>query len=295
MRSSKVGRVTLAVLGVALAAALAFGAGRLVGSLAPNLGPASASAQETSEEPTAQEPAPWEGPWAEAVKITVEDQEFGRLEIGGVEVLTVQTSAGGLSAYERCGIVAMRINDALRDGFPPIAFTSDVINGMAVVNVEDRIIITVDDAQAGIMGMTTPQVAAQWAQAIVAAFATPPPTTDEPGGEEAEAVGEEETGEQAAPPAEEEPVGEAEWTPPEPYDDKFVPVLSALEGIKLGVARVNGPKSELSKVQAVVQLETHFKELLEIDVYVPISTKVPGKTLARVQGVAVTGLVDIKL
>ena len=68
-----------------------------------------------------------------------------------------------------------------------------------------------------------------------------------------------------------------------------------LEGVKLGVARVNGPTSQVHLAQAVAQLETHWKDFLEIDVYIPISTKVPGKTIDRVKGVGVTGLGDIEI
>jgi hypothetical protein len=46
----------------------------------------------------------------------------------------------------------------------------------------------------------------------------------------------------------------------------------------------------VDKVKAVALLETHFKNTLEIEIYVPISTSVPGKTLARVQGVGVVGV-----
>ncbi len=286
---------------------LAFGAGRLIGSFVPALGPQVAVAQAEGEA-AAGEAQSWQGPWASAVRVTAEGRELGKLMIGEAEAFTIQTSAGGLSPYERCSIVAMRINDALRAGIAPTAFSSGVVNGMAVVKADDRIIITIDQAQADLAGMTTPQLAAQWAQAIVAAFATASSAPQGEGQQQATAppAGEgEQQGaqaggeEQGAPPAETQ--GEqaaeqaAEWTPPEPYTSKFVPIISVLEGVKLGVARVNGPRSAVAQVQAVAQLETNFKDVLEVDVYIPISTKVPGKSLARVQGVAVTGLVDIKL
>ena len=47
-------------------------------------------------------------------------------------------------------------------------------------------------------------------------------------------------------------------------------------------------------VQAVAQLETNWKDHLDIDVFIPVSTKVPGKTIDRVKGCGVTGLGDFK-
>ena len=87
----------------------------------------------------------------------------------------------------------------------------------------------------------------------------------------------------------------AEWVPEEPYEDKYVPILSILRGVRVGVARVNGPRSKVAMTQAVGQLELKFRDVLDIEVYIPISTKEPGKTLARVQSVGVTGLGDLKL
>lgn len=86
-----------------------------------------------------------------------------------------------------------------------------------------------------------------------------------------------------------------EWRPSEPYDDRYVPILSLLEGTRLGVARINGPRSRVRLTQAVAQFSINFGNFLEIDIYVPISTREPGRSLSRVQGVGVTGLGDIRL
>jgi len=100
----------------------------------------------------------------------------------------------------------------------------------------------------------------------------------------------EETATQETQPAQVEETATADWVPPEPYDQKNVPILSVGEGIRVGMAQVKGPKSRVDQVKAVALLETHFKNTLEIEIYVPISTSVPGKTLARVQGVGVVGV-----
>jgi len=81
----------------------------------------------------------------------------------------------------------------------------------------------------------------------------------------------------------------------EQYGDKWVPILSVPDGIRIGGARVNGPKHDLSRVQAVAQIETPWENTLEIDIYVPISTKGPSDFLNRVQGVGVTALADFDL
>lgn len=83
---------------------------------------------------------------------------------------------------------------------------------------------------------------------------------------------------------------EEDWTPPEPYDQKNVPIVSIGEGIRVGMAQVKGPRSRVAQVKAVALVETSFKRALEIEIYVPISTSVPGKSLARVQGVGVVGV-----
>jgi hypothetical protein len=84
------------------------------------------------------------------------------------------------------------------------------------------------------------------------------------------------------------------WRPAEPYEDKYVPIISLLEGTRLGVARINGPRSRVALTQAVAQFSIRFMDFLNIDIYVPISTREPGKRLARVPDVGVTGLGDIE-
>ena len=95
--------------------------------------------------------------------------------------------------------------------------------------------------------------------------------------------------------AEEPTVAVEEWQPEEPYKDKIVAIVSFGEGARLGIARVNGPQSAVDQVQAVAQLETSYKDYVDIEIYVPISTKVPGQTLSRVQGVGITGVGDLRI
>jgi hypothetical protein len=86
-----------------------------------------------------------------------------------------------------------------------------------------------------------------------------------------------------------------DWQPSERYEDKYVPIVSLLEGTRLGVARVNGPRSRVALTQAVVQFSIGFGDFLDIDIHVPVSTREPGPPISRVQGVGLTGLGDVKL
>jgi hypothetical protein len=81
----------------------------------------------------------------------------------------------------------------------------------------------------------------------------------------------------------------------ESYGDKWVPIVSILNGTRIGMARVNGPTWRLDEVQAVAQLELVWSSVATIKVYLPISTKVPESTLSVVKGCGVTGLGDLKL
>lgn len=85
------------------------------------------------------------------------------------------------------------------------------------------------------------------------------------------------------------------WRPSERYEDKYVPIISLADGTRLGVARVNGPRSRVAFTDAVIRFSIKFMDVMDIDVYVPVSTRRPSERLIRVQGVGVTGLGDIKL
>ena len=66
-------------------------------------------------------------------------------------------------------------------------------------------------------------------------------------------------------------------------------------GIRVGMARVAGPRSKVGQVQAVAQIESRLSEFGDVEIYVPISTQVPGKSLDRVNECAVVGLADLKI
>jgi len=84
---------------------------------------------------------------------------------------------------------------------------------------------------------------------------------------------------------------------PEPTEvlaDKFVPILSAGEGVRVGVARVSGPKSAVDTVKAVAQIEGEYKRIARGRLFVPVATEEVVKDLKRVYGVSVTGYADLR-
>lgn len=202
------------------------------------------------------------------------------LRVAEKEIALLATPAAGFSGYERGLIVADRINRRLAGGARPNDFRVATRDGLTVMEAgtgEAILTVTPDDAK--YEGAEPLALARRWTSALRQSL----------GGSALEEV-----------PATDAPAdtGRAdtqEWRPTEPYDDKYVPILSLLQGTRLGVARVNGPRSRVGLTQAVAQFSIDFGNFLEIDIYVPISTREPGKSLSRVQGVGVTGLGDIKL
>ncbi len=239
--------------------------------------------------------------------------EKGEVYMGERLLFRVDTAAGGLTGYERAMIIAKRLNDAFAAGAKPEDFKAEVVQGLNAVVWRDKPLVTIDNAQAEALGKDRAQVAEEWAAAIRTAMREAlglppePPKQEEAGAQAAaegaqaaeaggeEAAGAEAKSEEKTEKSEEAQAASAEWEPPEPYDKKIVPIISVGEGIQVGVAQVKGPRSRVKLVQACALLETHYKRTLEIDIYVPISTKKPGKTLARVQGVGVVALGKYKL
>jgi hypothetical protein len=81
-----------------------------------------------------------------------------------------------------------------------------------------------------------------------------------------------------------------EWTDPK---EKIVPIISiGTPGVRLGAAQVTGPAERVEKVKSVVQLDARFKKAVQLYIYLP-SSELAG--LNRVQGVAVTALLEYKL
>ncbi len=248
---------SLAVVGVCMGL---FGLGRL---LAPEMSAYLLPGVQADELPQAR---------VEAIQEEDVDVEAGRVVVGEQEVLVLAAPIGGFSGYERALIVADRLNRLIQAG----AKARDVVlserDGMPVIEVQERLLVSVTAADGQLLNESPQRLAEQWAHNIRAALGN---------------------GEEAAAATAQATQAEAEiWRPTEPYDEKYVPILSLLEGTRVGVARINGPRSRVKEVQAVTQFSINFRKVLEIDIYVPV--RVSG-SLDRVQGVGVTGLGDLKL
>jgi hypothetical protein len=244
---------------------VAFAAGWMVQAVTSAFGPAVALAQET-------------GPQARVQEVRISGLEAGQLIVGDHEVATITVPAGGFSGYERALIAADRINRNVAQGAGSNDFHAHRNSEPVVQTSSGNNILTVtpDDARAA--GIEPEALADRWAADLRQAL----------GGGASEAV--------AAPSVTSAKMpSSAQWRPPERYDDKYVPIISLLQGTRLGVARVNGPRSRVTLTQAVVQFSIDFGSFLDIDLYVPVSTREPGRTISRIQGVGVTGLGDLRL
>jgi hypothetical protein len=217
------------------------------------------------------------GPQARVQEVRVSGRDAGQLMVGERAVATVAVPAGGFSGYERALVTADRVNRNMAQGTRPADFRAPY-NSEAVVSPGSNIItVTPDDARAA--GMAPEALADKWAADL------------------REALGADATESAALPssPVSADGPEATQWRPPEQYDDKYVPIISLLQGTRLGIARINGPRSRLVLTQAVVQFSIGFGGFLDIDIYVPVSTREPGRSLSRIQGVAVTGLGDLRL
>jgi len=225
--------------------------------------------------------------WADNGSPTVTDQAaqiggrpVGEVLIDGTVVIRMRTDSGGFSAHERAIIIADRIRRWVSGPFSPydLAVRRGAY-GDAELRAAGQLLVTANAEEAAALDSTATGLAQAWRDNIMMALGAAP---ELPAGGTGAVPGE---GAQAG-----------TWTPSEPYDDKFVPIISILEGVKIGAARVNGPQSKVSQVHGVAQLETHFRNYLEIDVYVPITTDRPGPGgLDRVQEVGVTALGDLRI
>lgn len=77
---------------------------------------------------------------------------------------------------------------------------------------------------------------------------------------------------------------------------KTVPILSVGRGRgAIGAAQVMGPRSKVDEVKAVAQIEGEFLGEFRIKAMIPVSSKDVVKDIRRVEGVGVSGILDLKL
>ena len=215
--------------------------------------------------------------------MTIVQAVGNEVKVGDMVVLRIRTTAGGLTPAERAMVIAQRLSDLVNSDQPlkPEDVHAGMMDGEAVVMGGETLIITADPEHAAMNGTTPEGLANIWATNIAEALGGDPGASMIPATIQT--------------PVSEQAVEAQEWEPREPYRDKEVPIISVGRGFRVGIARVTGPDSQVSKVQAVAQIESNLSSFGDVEIYVPISTKVPGKTLDRVNECAVVGLADIGL
>ena len=199
--------------------------------------------------------------------------EVGEVTMAEDVLLRIRTAAGGYSSEQRAVIVADRLQQMVTAGLQPGQVHAGMMAGSTVVMAGDQLIVTADREHARLNATAPGNLAISWAENIANALG------GEPGEPQLVAY---------FPQA-------SEWRPAEPYQHKDVPVISMGRGIRVGMARVAGPQSKVRQVQAVAQIESRLAEFGDVEIYVPISTQVPGKSLDRVNECAVVGLADLKI
>ncbi len=84
--------------------------------------------------------------------------------------------------------------------------------------------------------------------------------------------------------------------PDKNFATKVVPIISAGNGAYIGAAQVMGKPDLVRSVQAVAQIEGDFMGRdVRLRALIPISTKNPQRSINRVEGVGVSGIIDIRL
>jgi hypothetical protein len=209
---------------------------------------------------------------------TIDGNTVGEVLVNGDIVIRMRTQAGGFTAPERAMIIAQRIQEWVSERYSPYDLAvRDVARGGAELRAAGKLIVDVNPAEANALGSTAEGLANAWRSNIQMALGVEP------------APGTPMVGDGAGTPA---TGGGQQQQPAESYGNKVVPIISFGDQAAVGAARVNGPDSKLDEVVACTQLETSFQDFVEIDIYVPVSTR---GGLDRVEQVGVTGLGDLRL
>ncbi|UCC67219.1 MAG: hypothetical protein JSV79_08750 [Armatimonadota bacterium] len=218
--------------------------------------------------------------------------------IGERVVIVLRTTAGGYTPLERAEIVANRLRSAMARSMEQYEVEAAPVPGGHGVYMDDQLIVAVYSTEADAHGATTEALASLWRDNISIALGAE--VAEEPSGEAPQA--EAEPAPEPAPAGEQGPASAAEVqaiAEPEVVDwtgasQKLVPVFSLeREGVRLGMAQVAGPTSQVEKVKGVAQLRLDFKHIGRIYAYIPVSSI--STKLDRVQGVSVWALVDVKV
>ncbi|MDO8682014.1 MAG: hypothetical protein Q7N50_00835 [Armatimonadota bacterium] len=220
--------------------------------------------------------------WAAELKATaravnIAGETVGEVSVNDQPVIRIRTSAAGLSPVERAEIVARRLNE-LAPSIKPSDIRTAEIRGQIGVLAGDELIITADLAHAAINDTTRYGLANQWRSNLTAAIS-----------------GQAVAGVTSGPvPAATGPQVQGRAVRIENQVQKGVPIISVGSGLRVGVALVTGPSSQVDKVNAVAQVEAQFQRVARIRAYIPVETESITE-LHRVPETSIRGLADIKL
>ncbi len=226
--------------------------------------------------------------------------------IGEQAVIVLRTAAGGFTPLERAEIVANRLRSAMAASAEYYDLQAAPLDSGHAVYMNEQLLVAVYQPEADAHGATTEALAILWRDNIVLALggeiveeppagappvepppAEPPPAEPPPAEPPAPAQPVEAPAAvqpAAAPPA-------VDWTG---TAQKTVPVFSAEnDGLRLGVAQIAGPTSQVEKVKGVAELRLNFQNVGRIYVYIPVSSI--STKLDRVQGVSVWALAGVKV
>ncbi|MDH7569626.1 MAG: hypothetical protein QHJ73_08580 [Armatimonadota bacterium] len=177
----------------------------------------------------------------------------GEVLIGESVVTRIRSAAGGMTPAQRATTAAARLEKALTQGdLSPDEIRVAQMNGEYVVVAGDQLIVTADAYHASVNGTTPEKLAAQWRSNLAEAYRA----------------------EQARP------------------ISKICPIISVGSGVRVGLANLTGPRSQVHQAAFVGQLETKFQEVARIRIFVPIKSK---DKVDRVPQVNVNAYADLKL
>jgi len=199
---------------------------------------------------------------ASAEAAVIVEQQVGKVLIDDKPLATLYTLTPDLTGLARAEIAAERLNRLLKEGFTAGDILPLKQNGVWVVAIKEVAVMTATTVDAQPAGKSPKSLAIDWQKRLIERLF---PEARKPSSENYE-----------------------DWS------TKIVPLLSLGSGLRLGAVQVSGPKEKLSQCKAVVVIEGEFKSKFRAKALVPVGSTSTRK-LDRIQGIGVTGLLDVKL